>query len=246
MDGAVIEVPGDDAAADAVVIHQEVEHEILDEELGGVAQRLLVERVQHGVAGAVGGGTGALCDALAEAGRHAAERPLIDLALGRAAERHAEMLELDDRRDRLAHHVFDGVLVAQPVRPLDGVVHVPAPIILAHVAERGADAALGGDGVAAGREQLAEAGGAQALLRHAEGGAQAGPAAADHDDVVAVVGDRIGLPVGPGSGDRFVGHRMPQPPIAMVKSATSAAVASTIAAALTRITATSLAASLPT
>ena len=237
MDGAVIEVPGDDAAADAVVIHQEVEHEILDEELGGVAQRLLVERVQHGVAGAVGGGTGALCDALAEAGRHAAERPLIDLALGRAAERHAEMLELDDRRDRLAHHVFDGVLVAQPVRPLDGVVHVPAPIILAHVAERGADAALGGDGVAAGREQLAEAGGAQALLRHA---------AADHDDVVAVVGDRIGLPVGPGSGDRFVGHRMPQPPIAMVKSATSAAVASTIAAVLTRITATSLAASLPT
>ena len=37
-----------------------------------------------------------------------------DAGLG-AAERHAEMLELDDRRDRLAAQVFDRVLVAEPV-----------------------------------------------------------------------------------------------------------------------------------
>src|SRR5947207_1305894 len=82
----------DDAAAHALV-HDQVEREILDEELGVVAERLLVERMQDGVAGAVGGGAGALGDALAVLGRHAAERTLIDLALGRAAERHAEMLE---------------------------------------------------------------------------------------------------------------------------------------------------------
>ena len=135
---AVVEVPGHDAAAGALLVHDQVEGEILDEELGVVLQRLLVERVQDGVAGAVGGGAGALRDALAELGGHAAERALVDLALGGAAERHAEMLELDDRRDRLAAHVFDGVLVAEPVRALDGVVHVPAPVVLAHVAERGA------------------------------------------------------------------------------------------------------------
>jgi hypothetical protein len=32
-------------------------------------------------------------------------------------------------------HIFDGVLIAQPVRALDGVVHMKAPVILAHVAE---------------------------------------------------------------------------------------------------------------
>ena len=85
----------------------------------------------------------------------AAERPLIDLPDLGARERHAEMLELDDRRDRLAAHVFDRVLVAEPVRPLDRVVHVPAPVVVAHIAERGGDAALRRDGMAAGREHLA-------------------------------------------------------------------------------------------
>jgi len=70
--------PRHDAAADALV-HNEVEGEILDEEFGVVPERLLVERVQDGVAGAVGGGAGALGDALAELRGHAAERPLVDL-----------------------------------------------------------------------------------------------------------------------------------------------------------------------
>jgi hypothetical protein len=69
---------------------------------------------------------------------------------------------------------------------LDGVVHMPAPVVLAHVAERGADAALGGGGVAAGREHLGEAGGREAGLAHAEHGAEPGPAGADDDDVVSV------------------------------------------------------------
>ena len=143
----------------------------------------------------IGGGAGALRDALAELRGHAAERALIDLALLGAAEGHAVMLELDDGGDRLAHHVLDGVLVAEPVRALDRVVHVPAPVVLAHVAERGADAALRRHGVAAGREHLGDAGGPQPLLGHAEGGAQAGAAGADDDDVIGVIDDLIGLAV---------------------------------------------------
>src|SRR6202035_569168 len=59
------------------------------------------------------------------------------------------------------HQVFDRVLVAEPVRTLDGVVHVPAPVVLAHVAERGRDAALRSNGVRAGRKHFGDAGGAQ-------------------------------------------------------------------------------------
>ena len=62
------------------------------------------------------------------------------------------MLELvDDLRRHLAH-VLDRVLVAEPVRALDRVVHVPEPVVLGHVAERGADAALRRDRVRARRE----------------------------------------------------------------------------------------------
>ena len=55
--------------------------EVLDEELGLVLERLLVQRVQHRVAGAVRRRAGALRDALAVVRGHAAERPLVDAAV---------------------------------------------------------------------------------------------------------------------------------------------------------------------
>ncbi len=191
---AVVQVPGHDAAARAVLVHDQVEREVLDEELRVVLERLLIERVQHGVAGAVGRRAGALRRrALAVLRRHAAEGALIDPPVLGAREGHAVVLELDDRRDRLAHHVLDGILVAEPVGPLDRVVHVPAPVVRPHVAERGRDAALGGDRVAAGREHLGDAGRLEPRLGQAEGGAQAGAAGADDDDVVGVIDDRVRL-----------------------------------------------------
>ena len=162
---AVVEFQRDHAAAGALVVHDQVDGEELDVEFGGVAQRLAVHGVQHGMAGTVGGGAGALRLALAVVQRHAAERPLIDLAVLGARERHAPMLQFVDRLGRVAHHVFDGVLVAEPVRPLDGVVHVPAPVVLVHVAERRRDAALRRHRMRAGRKHLGDAGGAQARLR---------------------------------------------------------------------------------
>ncbi len=205
---AVLEVPCHDAAALALVVHEKVEREILDEELGVVLEALLVERVDDGVAGAVGGGAGALRHGAAFVHGVAAERTLIDAPVLDARERHAPMLELDDRGDRLAAHIFDRVLVAEPVGALDRVEHVPAPVVLAHVAERGGDAALRRDRVAARREHLADAGGLEARQAHAERRAQARAAGADHDDVVGVLDDRVALR-----------HGEAQPPKAMRSTA---------------------------
>jgi hypothetical protein len=72
--------------------------EVLDEELNVVVQRLTIHGVQHGVAGAIGRRTGALDRRLAEVTGHAPESALIDLAVGRAAERYAPLLQLVDRR----------------------------------------------------------------------------------------------------------------------------------------------------
>jgi hypothetical protein len=96
---------------------------------------------------------------LAYFGRVPAKTTLIDRARLGAAERHAEMLELDDRRDRLAAQVFDRVLIAEPVGAPDRIEHVPTPVVLLHVAECGADATLRCDRVAASREDFGDAGG---------------------------------------------------------------------------------------
>ncbi len=68
------------------LVHDQVEGEVLDEELGLVRQRLAVHGVQHGVAGAVGRGAGALDRRLAEIAGHAAEGALVDLASPRVRE----------------------------------------------------------------------------------------------------------------------------------------------------------------
>ena len=188
----VVEVPGEHALAGALLVHHQVEGEILDEEGRLVAQRLLVKRVQDGMAGAIGGGAGAVRLLLAVVEGHAAEGALVDLAVGRAREGHAVVLELNDRPGSLLAEVLDRVLIAEPVRPLDGVVHMPAPVVLLHVAERRRDAALGGHRVAAGGEELADAGGLQPGLGEAQSRAQAGAAGAHHHHVVVVLGNRVG------------------------------------------------------
>ena len=196
VDRAVVEIDGDDAAAAAVVVHDEVDGEILDEKLGRVPQRLAVHRVQHGVAGAIGGGAGALRGALAVMRGHAAERALIDLAVFfPARERQTPMLQLVDRLGRVAAQIFDGVLVTEPVGALYGVVHVPAPVVFAHVAERGGDAALRRDRMRARREHFGDARGPQPRFAAADRGAQPGAAGADDDDIVGVVFDRIGAAI---------------------------------------------------
>src|SRR6185312_2199729 len=208
---AVVHVQGDHATATAFV-HDEVDGKIFDIELRRMAQRLAVHRVQHGVAGAIGGGAGALGGALAVMCGHAAEGTLIDLAIFLAArEWQAPMLQLIHGGRRIAAQIFDSVLVTEPVGTLDGVVHVPAPIILAHVAERRCDAALRGNGVRPSWEDFGNAGRAQASFTTTDYGAQPRTARADHNDVVAVILDRISAAVDRGSAVRFSIRRHVRP-----------------------------------
>jgi hypothetical protein len=178
----------------AVFFHQQVDREIFDKEARLVLEALLIERVQDRMACAIGCGAGPIGHiTLGVFGRVPAKAALIDRPGLGAAERHAEMLEFDDRGDRLATHVFDRILVAEPVGASDRVKHVPTPIVLFHIAECGADAALRGDRGAAGREYLGDAGGIEPGGDHAEGRAQSGAAAAEYDDVEGMVDNIVAV-----------------------------------------------------
>ncbi len=143
-------------------------------------QVLLIQRMQHGMTGAVGGGTGAHRLLAAEVQALAAEGALIDAAVFQARERHAVMFELDHQMRRGAAHVFDRVLIAEVVAALDGVVHVPVPVVRLHVAERGVDAALRRHGVRARGKYLGHDRDMRLALRQLQRRAQ--PAAAGADD----------------------------------------------------------------
>ena len=149
--------------------------------------------MQHGVTGAVGRRASALRRALAIVRGHAAEGPLIDLAVLGAREGNAVVFEFDDGRNRFLAHVLDGVLITQPIRTLDGVVEMEAPVVLAHVAQRSTDAALRRHGVAAGGKDLGDAGGGQALGGHAHGRPQSGATGTDDNHVVLVMNQLVGI-----------------------------------------------------
>lgn len=75
-----------------------------------MAKRLTVKRVQHGVAGTVGGSGAAVCLAtFAKVERLATERALVDFAVVCAGEREAKIFELNDCSWCFAAHVLDGV-----------------------------------------------------------------------------------------------------------------------------------------
>ena len=207
VQGAVVQLPAKHPLTGAVLRHDQVDREIFDEKLGLLLQALTVERVQDRVAGTVGGGAGALhLGAFAHVLHVPAERALVDRAVVVAAERNARVLQLVNRCGRLAHHVFDRVLVAQPVRPLDGIVHVPRPVIGRIVAQRCGDAALCGDRVAARGKDLGDIGGAETGLGSAHRGAQARSARAHDHHVIHVVDDVVG-----GLGIGVGGHQAAPP-----------------------------------
>src|SRR5690606_27091779 len=124
-----------------------------------------------------------------------------------AAEGDTGMLQLVDGGRRLATQIFDRVLIAEPVGALDGVVHVPGPVVRTHIAEAGGDAALRGDGVAAGRKDLGDAGSLEALFGRAHGRTEAGAPGTHDDDVVAMVDDFI-----------CVRHQAASPPKAILRT----------------------------
>src|SRR5262245_10717518 len=133
---------------------------MLDKEVGAPAQSRSIERVQHRVSRAIGRGAAATHRrALAILGVMAAERALVDFAVARACERHAIVFELIYSRGCVSAQILDRVLVPEPVRSLDGVVHVPAPVVRSLVTERGPNAAFGRDGVRASGKDLRDAGG---------------------------------------------------------------------------------------
>ncbi len=158
-----------------------------------MAHALLVERVDDRVAGAVGGGAGAVGRITFAVVPHmAAKRPLIDPPVLGARERHAEMFELDDGRDRLRH--MYSIASWSPSQS--------EPLTVSYMCQRQSSspilpsAALMPPCAATVWLRVGNTLVMQAVFSPSSGGAQgraqSRAAGADDDDVIVVIGDRIG------------------------------------------------------
>src|SRR5690606_27731917 len=152
---------------------------------GVVLDVVLVQGVQQRVTGTVGGGTGTgSLTALTVVLGLTTEGALIDAALLGAGERQAHVLQLEHGLRTYGAHVFDGILVTDVVGTLDGVIHVPAPVVVRISRSDGTgDAALGGNGVRTGREHLGYNGSLVTTLSQLQRRAHTGTTTTDDDGV---------------------------------------------------------------
>ena len=145
----------------------------------------LIQGVQQGVAGAVRRSTGAGCLAsLTIVLGLAAEGALVDPTLLGARKRQAHVLKLEYCFGAHATHVLYGVLVADIVGALYGVIHMPAPVVFGVGAGNGTgDPTLGGYRVRAGGEHLGDNSGLVSRLGQLQGSAHTGTATTDDNGV---------------------------------------------------------------
>ena len=167
----------------AVLVADQIERHPLHEEVGVGLDVLLIQGVQQRMTGAVGCGTGARHRVLAVILHVAAERTLVDLAAVQPIERHAVMLQLVHHFRCGAAHVFDGILIAEIVRTLHRVVHMPVPVVFVDVAQRSGDAALSRHGMRTCGEHLGQHRDFQARLGQRQCGAHPRTARAHHHHI---------------------------------------------------------------
>ena len=190
MQRSIHQRPRDNAAALAVY-HHEIQHEIFDKEFGSDPQGLPIQRVEQSMPRPIRRCASAGYRMFAEVAHVSTERPLIDFSIFGAGEGHPRMFQFEDGGDGLPAHIFDGILVAEPVGPFDRVVHMPLPIVFAEVAETGCNAALGRNGMTACRKHLCDAGSRQARLDGTLRGTQTGTAGTDDDDIKRMVDELV-------------------------------------------------------
>ena len=101
------------------------------------------------------------------------------------------MLKLINSFRRFARQIFHRVRITKPIGSLDGIIHVPLPMIWAHIRKRGRDPALRRNRMRAGWKHFGDAGGAQPLLCHAQSCPQASATSADYNNIIFMGFKRI-------------------------------------------------------
>ena len=119
-----------------VFITDQVQCHPFHKELGMGTNVLLVQSVQHGMTCTVGHSTSAFNRAFTMLSSMTTEWTLVDFAAFYAVKRHTHVFQFDNGFRCCTGHEFDGILVAQPVRTFNGIVHVPIPTVFLHIAQR--------------------------------------------------------------------------------------------------------------
>lgn len=111
----------------------------------------------------------------------------LHLAIVCSREWASVVLQFDNRSWCFSGHVMDRILISQPIRSLDGIVHMPSPIVLVHVPQSGIDTSLCSYSVTSGWEELRYTGSVETSFGKTEGCSQTSSTGTDDNRIVLMV-----------------------------------------------------------
>ena len=198
MDSSISDVDAGDSTTDSLIVHDEIEGEVLNEEGAVISQGPAEESMQHGVSSSVSHRAGTirlLYDNLsltfAVLSGLSSEGPLVDLPLLGSGKGQSVGFQFQDGFGCLTTHVVDGILVSQPIASLNCVVCMPSPVVIVHIAQSRIDPALSRYCVRPGRKQLRNAGRFEALLNKSKSSSESSPASSNNDGIKCVINDGV-------------------------------------------------------
>ena len=183
---AGFDADGNNADDGAVLVLHQIHGIPLVKERGASFQVGLVQGVQQGVTGTVSSsaGTCSLSRVIRAFGL-TAEWTLIDATLFGTGERQTHVLQFEYGFRTNRTHVLDSVLVTDIVGTLDGVVHVPAPIVIRiSRSDSAGDATLSRHSVRTSWENFGDDGGFMTTLSQLQCSAHTRAAATNNDGVI--------------------------------------------------------------
>src|SRR5690606_28010475 len=187
VDGlAVLDADRNHTNNGAILVLHQIDGIPFVKEGGAGLQVGLVQSVQQGVTSTVrsGAGTSSLTTLSVVLGL-TTERTLINAALLSTREWQTHVLKFEHSLGTNGAHVFDSVLVADIVGTFDGIVHMPAPVIVrVSRCDGTGDATLSGNRMRASREHLGHYGSLMTTLSQLQRCAHARATTTDNDGII--------------------------------------------------------------
>ncbi len=103
---------------------------------------LLVEGMEHGMAGSIRCSTGTGRLFTAEVLTLTAKGPLINPAIFQTGKRYSIMFQFDNRIKSRTAHIFNGILIAQVITAFYRIIHMPMPVIIRDISQSSINTAL--------------------------------------------------------------------------------------------------------
>jgi hypothetical protein len=110
VDGSIFHIERNDSNASTIVVHDQIQTEVLDE-IGGIkGERTSVESVKHGMSSTIGGSSTTMSlSSLSKFEGLSTKSALVDFSVFGSRERHSEFFQFTDSLGSLSAHVVDGI-----------------------------------------------------------------------------------------------------------------------------------------